>query len=335
MPENMIIDEATGEERKMSKKEIADAAKAERKAAEEAERQAAEKAKVERMIKARAQEAEKQRIEAELEKKKREEKKAKEIANKIKAEADKAAHAEAMAKKEAEEAERKRIADEQAAERKRIREEKQRALDGRARFLASQRAKVAPEGLFEEILDACVTGIEHDFDEYVDEWEGHPVLDQKDQDGWGIEHWLCKKGHVDCLAYLVEKKWWNKHDADPDPQKIVARLEAQDEEGHTLLMFAAAGGHTDVIHYLLGKEVNKDVQSEDGFTALAWAVFNGHLEATQVLVESGAKIGLATRGGKNPVSIANALGHNDIIDWLREYEEMRLRPPVRARGTGK
>ena len=126
----------------------------------------------------------------------------------------------------------------------------------------------------------------------------------------------------------------NKHDADPDPQKIVARLEAQDEEGHTLLMFAAAGGHTDVIHYLLGK-VNKDVQSEDGFTALAWAVFNGHLEATQVLVESGAKIGLATRGGKNPISIANALGHNDIIDWLREYEEMRLCPPVRARGTGK
>ena len=189
---------------------------------------------------------------------------------------------------------------------------------------------MAPEGLFEELVDACVIGNEHDFEEYMDEWEGHPVLDQKDLAGWGLEHWLCKKGHVECLVYLVEKKWWNKHDVDPDPQKVVSRLDAQDEDGHTLLMFAAMGGHTDVIHYLLGKGVNRDVQSEDGFTALAWAVFNGHLEATQVLVEAGVKVGLATRGGKNPISIAAALGHNDIIDWFKEHEERRLRPPVKA-----
>ena len=277
-----------------------------------------------------AEEAERQRIEAEVEKKQRDMKKLKEIEQKKKAEADKAAHAKAQAAKEAEEAERKRIADEQAAERKRLREEKQRAMDGRAKFLASQRAKVAPEGLFEKLIDTCVVGIEHDFEEYVDEWEGHPVLDQTDLEGWGMEHWLCKKGHVECLVYLVEKKWWNKHDVDPDPKKIVARLDAKDEEGHTLLMFAAAGGHTEVIHYLLGKGVKKDAQSEDGFTALAWAVFNGHLEATRVLVEAGANLGLATRGGKNPISIAVALGHSDIIDWLREMEEARLRPPAKG-----
>ena len=328
--ENMIVDETTGEERKMTKKEIEARAKAEAKAKAEAEREAAEKAKVERMIKQRAEEAERQRIEAEVEKKQRDMKKLKEIEQKKKAEADKAAHAKAQAAKEAEEAERKRIADEQAAERKRLREEKQRAMDGRARFLASQRAKVAPEGLFEKLIDTCVVGIEHDFEEYVDEWEGHPVLDQTDLEGWGMEHWLCKKGHVECLVYLVEKKWWNKHDVDPDPKKIVARLDAKDEEGHTLLMFAAAGGHTEVIHYLLGKGVKKDAQSEDGFTALSWAVFNGHLEATRVLVEAGANLGLATRGGKNPISIAVALGHSDIIDWLRENEEARLRPPAKG-----
>ena len=70
----------------------------------------------------------------------------------------------------------------------------------------------------------------------MDEWEGHPILDQKDRDGWGIEHWLCKKGHIDCLTYLVEKKWWNKHDIDPDPKKIVSRLNQADEDGYTLLV---------------------------------------------------------------------------------------------------
>lgn len=301
---------------KKSKKELQAEAKAKADAEKKAQKEQEEKERMERIIAQRAVEQEKQRIAAEEEKKRKEAQKLKEIEQKKKAEADKIAFAEAKAKKDAEEAEKKRIADEQAAERKRIREEKQKAVDGRSRFLAEQCDKVAPETLFKELIDVAISGDEHDFDELVDEWEGHPVLDQKDLEGWGIEHWLCKKGHIDCLTYLVEKKWWNKHDVDPSLEKIVRRLNLADENGYTLLHFAAIGGHTEVVEYLVGKGVNINAQNGDGFTAISWATFHNHFDTMVALHESGAKLGLSTRGGKTPYGIASALNYAQCTQYL-------------------
>ena len=61
--------------------------------------------------------------------------------------------------------------------------------------------------------------------------------------------------------------------------------------------------------------MNINAQNEDGFTAIAWATFHNHFETMVALHESGAKLGLSTRGGKTPYGIAAALNHNQCTQY--------------------
>ncbi|XP_071541534.1 acyl-CoA-binding domain-containing protein 6 isoform X1 [Panulirus ornatus] len=65
-------------------------------------------------------------------------------------------------------------------------------------------------------------------------------------------------------------------------------LSEKDENGMTLLHWAADRGYVDIAKYLLEKKINVNAQDVEGQTALHYAAFCGHLETIQVLLNHGA-----------------------------------------------
>ena len=71
-------------------------------------------------------------------------------------------------------------------------------------------------------------------------------------------------------------------------------LRAEDDDGHTGIQLAAAGGYTTVLEAMLemvgkglGTQEDVDMEDEDGRTPLMMAAFNGKFEAVRLLVKQG------------------------------------------------
>ena len=58
--------------------------------------------------------------------------------------------------------------------------------------------------------------------------------------------------------------------------------------GTTVLMVAARGGHTDIVHALLEKRADPNAQGMSGETALIVAAFQGHIQTVQALLSGKA-----------------------------------------------
>jgi len=115
------------------------------------------------------------------------------------------------------------------------------------------------------------------------------LLDTKDRNGSGAEHWAAGNGHLHCLQYLMSLI---------PPLSEVVNNDANDgkrrrkRDGKTSLHYAARNGHTHIIEYLLDPVKFKsadfakvDVTSGDGTTPLHLACYGGHLETIQYLIE--------------------------------------------------
>ena len=63
---------------------------------------------------------------------------------------------------------------------------------------------------------------------------------------------------------------------------------AADKHGNSALMWAAGGGHVNIVRWLLEERgVAVDTSNKDGRTALMWACKNGHYEVVRYLCEEG------------------------------------------------
>ena len=67
-------------------------------------------------------------------------------------------------------------------------------------------------------------------------------------------------------------------------------LNAQDEEGNTVLLLAARGGHLEIAQTLIDAGADVNHRDNDGRTALKIATSRGHTEIEEVLIEGGAGI---------------------------------------------
>lgn len=65
-------------------------------------------------------------------------------------------------------------------------------------------------------------------------------------------------------------------------------LSEKDENGMTLLHWAADRGYVEIARYLLEQKISVNAQDAEGQTALHYAAFCGHLETIQVLLNHGA-----------------------------------------------
>ena len=61
-----------------------------------------------------------------------------------------------------------------------------------------------------------------------------------------------------------------------------------------------------------------NARSEDSFTVLMWAAARGHVEVVKLLLEAGADLNARTRKGRTAIEIGTQEGHHDIVEVLRE-----------------
>ena len=60
-----------------------------------------------------------------------------------------------------------------------------------------------------------------------------------------------------------------------------------------------------------------DAADKEGDSALANAALNGQLAAVQFLVAAGAAVDTRNKGGKSPLDLATAQGHEEVVALLR------------------
>ena len=74
--------------------------------------------------------------------------------------------------------------------------------------------------------------------------------------------------------------------------------------GYTSLHEAVAGGHGEVLDFLLGKAGDVNCRANNGYTPLHLAASAGHTECVRVLLRHNADISMTDEYGKTPKQIA-------------------------------
>lgn len=98
-----------------------------------------------------------------------------------------------------------------------------------------------------------------------------------------------------------------------------ALVHAENEDDETPLFYAAYGGHTDVVKYLLDKGANPNAVSATGETALHFAAYAGHNEIVRMLVESEADVGAVNIEKNTPLHYAALNGTTETARLLVKY----------------
>lgn len=95
-------------------------------------------------------------------------------------------------------------------------------------------------------------------------------------------------------------------------------INAKDEHGHTLLMYATENGDTDIAKYLISNGVNVNTQDDvTGFSPLILAGRDGRTEIARLLIESGADAQMTTFYGESAVYFATRNGKFDTAEILK------------------
>lgn len=91
-------------------------------------------------------------------------------------------------------------------------------------------------------------------------------------------------------------------------------IDAQDENGSTLLIQAAREGQTAVVVYLLGRGASPSLRSRNGETAISLAAMNGHLATVEAFIAAHAP--LEVPAAWSPLHYASYMGHQAIVERL-------------------
>ncbi|XP_051803192.1 CARD- and ANK-domain containing inflammasome adapter protein [Acanthochromis polyacanthus] len=117
-------------------------------------------------------------------------------------------------------------------------------------------------------------------------------------------HMIAANGEVELLEELL---------GDTDINTVNASNE-------TLLHAAAEHGHLSIIQLLIHKGARLDLQDNVGHTALHKAASMGHTDIMRVLIKAGASIHTLDLHGKNPIHLAVDDEHLDSVKILVEEE---------------
>jgi len=102
----------------------------------------------------------------------------------------------------------------------------------------------------------------------------------------------------------------------PNADKMI---DAQDAEGWTPLMWAAATGQAQIAQTLLGRGAKTDVQGKKGETALMCAAEACDEKILLLLIHAGAKADLKNNAGETVRDILQHLGHEETIAKINAH----------------
>uniref|UniRef100_A0A8B9BH82 NAD(+) ADP-ribosyltransferase n=1 Tax=Anser brachyrhynchus TaxID=132585 RepID=A0A8B9BH82_9AVES len=108
--------------------------------------------------------------------------------------------------------------------------------------------------------------------------------------------------------------------ATPVPVSAAAAVpvDCTDEAGNTGLQFAAAGGHEQLVRFLLRKGASVQSRNHYGWSPLMQAARFGHLSVAHILLENGADLNAQNKLGANVLTMASRGGHVSMVKLLLE-----------------
>jgi ankyrin repeat protein len=103
-----------------------------------------------------------------------------------------------------------------------------------------------------------------------------------------------------------------------------AGVDTADRRGFTLLMWASAGGHAEMVRHLLEGGAAPDRRAADGTTALMLAAVNGFTDVVRALLSRGVNVA-ALKGGVSAHQLAISRGHSAAAALLAPAEGLGAR----------
>jgi len=93
--------------------------------------------------------------------------------------------------------------------------------------------------------------------------------------------------------------------------------------GWNPLIYAASGGHLDILRLLLTGEADINSTSDNGTTALMMAVRGNHVDAVTFLLSNGANPAIRNEHGDNALNWAQKQNHQTLVELLKKHELSR------------
>ncbi len=103
--------------------------------------------------------------------------------------------------------------------------------------------------------------------------------------------------------------------------------EMNDSNANTCLHVAARTGRTEIVRFLLSKDVNAHSRARSDYTPLHFAAENGYVEIVRLLLQAGAKVYHHTTTGK----LASDLATNGMVKYILAEEETKLISKINLR----
>lgn len=100
-------------------------------------------------------------------------------------------------------------------------------------------------------------------------------------------------------------------------KKLRARGAQVETPGWTPLIYAATGGHDEMVRYLLAEGAKIDAVSPNGTTALMMAVREEKFSTAQLLIARGANVNLRNEQGATALSWAERSEDKALVDRLK------------------
>ena len=100
-----------------------------------------------------------------------------------------------------------------------------------------------------------------------------------------------------------------------------ANINANDDDSLTILMYAARGGSIEVVRFLVENGANIHTKNNVGETVLMYAAEGGSIEVVRFLVENGADIHAEADNGTTAVTVAAEGGNVEVVSFLGEVGE--------------
>lgn len=122
-------------------------------------------------------------------------------------------------------------------------------------------------------------------------------------DGFPVVALASVFGHFEAARYLAE------HGAD-------INAAATNGTGYNALTGAVAGGHVDLVKWLLESGANANYKYGPGYSPLLTAAANGNLEIIKLLLAHGADPAAKTNDGKSALELAQESKHPSVVEFL-------------------
>jgi len=100
-------------------------------------------------------------------------------------------------------------------------------------------------------------------------------------------------------------------------QRGPSLLDLPSADGGTAAMSAAAHGYGDVLSYIIEKKCNLNAQDEDGWTALMYAVAAGNVENVARLIAAGANPKIKNSDGDDAAKLAAGKNKDALLAALK------------------